>query len=116
MDRSVVARPLEVVELPHRVMGRGVDMQAGLVQEEDAVGVGALGLHQEHEVEGEEVLETLAALVHLDLAGVQVVGHPDSEVLALEVVAELVPPLLSPIAETLGPMGIPWPEPRPDRE
>ena len=62
----------------------------------------SLGFYQKDGEERKKVLHTSASLVELDFAGIEVVRYPDAEIVAIELIAELMLALFPPVFEFLG--------------
>src|SRR5437764_242634 len=78
-----------------------MQVESWLIEEKDAVGVSADGFNEKDRVEREEILHAATSLIQLDRAFIDVVGNPDAEVIAVEVVAELMVALFPPVDEAL---------------
>ena len=74
-----------------------MEVQARLIEEENCVLMSAFGFDKKNKVKREEPLESLTAGFKLDFhVWTEIVGDPDSEVVAVGVIANLVATLRPP--------------------
>src|SRR3990172_8015617 len=80
-----------------------MQMQAGLIEQQNSVFVSFFGLDQKHKIERKEPLEALAAAFKLDVhAGPPVVRDPDAEIVAVSLILDGMPALPVPFVIALG--------------